>query len=260
MRYKLLLSYNGSSLNGWQVQRNAPSVQGCIQKALSTLLGGDISVTGAGRTDTAVHATRYTAHVDTDSALAADAETLIYKLNAILPACIVIHEWTPADPDFHARFKACRREYRYFLHRRKDPFIEDRSFRYPFPLDMGKMNAAAALLAGKRDCRCFEKSGGSVTNPACDFFEARWETYVPDHVRLLGFPAREGDYLMFTVVADRFLRNMVRAVVGTLLEVGRGRMDLEGFRRVLESGDRKAAGESVPGKALFLCRVEYPEE
>ena len=260
MRYKIFLSYNGSAFKGWQIQNNAPSVQGYIQKALSTLLKGEYTITGAGRTDTDVHATRYVAHLETDSPIDCDMKSLIYKLNSILPKEIVIHDFARTNDDFHARFAANRREYRYFLHRKKDPFMNDRSYLYTFPLDINKMNEAAALLAGTRDCSCFEKSGGNSSGPVCTIYEAKWECYTPDHVRLLGYPGGEGDYLVFTVSANRFLRNMVRAIVGTLLDVGKGKKSLEDFKKILESGDRCAAGESVPGKALFLCDVNYPEE
>ncbi len=256
MRYKIILSYDGSSFCGWQVQNCAPTVQECLQNALATLLKETVSVTGAGRTDSGVNAVNYTAHFDS-SARDLDARALRCKLNAILPAGIMVHEVLPAPPEFHSRFDARQREYKYFIHRRKDPFVNEYSLLYTFGLDVGKMNEAAEMLVGRRDFSCFEKTGSNSKTSVCEVTHARWEEYSPTHVALMGYPAEEGDYLVFTIRADRFLRNMVRAVVGSLLDVGRGRRDLEWFAGLLESGTRSDAGESVPGKALFLTGVEY---
>ncbi len=258
MRYRITLSYDGAPFSGWQIQPNAPSVQACLQQALSTLLREEIAVTGAGRTDAEVNGICYCAHFDS---VATGLETagFIYKLNAILPHSVVIHEVRAAAPDFHARFDASRRSYRYFLHRVKDPFAERFSWQCGFPLDLGAMNEAASLLPGTRDFSCFEKTGGSNKTSICTIWEAVWTPYTPDHVRMMGFPAREGDYLVFHIEADRFLRNMVRAIVGTLIDIGRGRHDPGWMSTLLESGDRCSAGESVPGHALFLDNVIYPE-
>ena len=256
MRYRIVLSYDGSAFCGWQIQNDAPSVQGCLQKALGTLLGGEVSVTGAGRTDTGVHAVRYVAHFDSDSANPG-AEGFCYKLNAILPRSIAIHEVAPAPDDFHARFSATERTYRYFLHRKKDPFMEGRSYRCGYPLDVDAMNRAARLILGTHDFSCFEKTGGNNRTSICTVTHARWETYTPDHVRMMCFDAPEGSYLVFRISADRFLRNMVRAVTGTLIDIGRGRRPVEWMDAVLASRDRCAAGESVPGHALFLTEVRY---
>ena len=256
MRYRIVLSYDGSAFCGWQIQNDAPSVQGCLQKALGTLLGGEVSVTGAGRTDTGVHAVRYVAHFDSDSANPG-AEGFCYKLNAILPRSIAIHEVAPAPDDFHARFSATERTYRYFLHRKKDPFMEGRSYRCGYPLDVDAMNRAARLILGTHDFSCFEKTGGGNKTSICTVTRAGWESYRPAHAALLGYPAADGDYLVFTISADRFLRNMVRAVVGTLIEIGRGRHEPEWMLEVLQSGSRGRAGESVPPQGLFLCRVDY---
>lgn len=257
MRYKVTLSYDGSPFCGWQIQRGAPSVQECLQNALSTLLREEITVTGAGRTDSGVHAVGYVGHFDTAGNSPVDAGTLGYKLNAILPPQIKVHEVTEADPAFHARFDATLRTYRYFLHRCKDPFAQQYSWQCGFPLDVAKMNEAAAFLPGRRDFSCFEKTGGSNKTSICLLKKARWETYVPDHVRLLGYPAAEDDYLVFTVSADRFLRNMVRAIVGTLIDVGRGRKEPVYVQELLQRGSRGDAGESVPAHALFLCGIRY---
>ena len=256
MRYKITLSYDGAAFSGWQVQPNAPSVQECLQKARGTLLREKIAVTGAGRTDAGVHAIGYVAHFDSAQA-GLETGDFGYKLNAILPRSVVIHEVAAAAPDFHARFDARLRSYRYYIHRTKDPFAERFSWQCGYPLDLEAMNRAAAYLLGQHDFSCFEKTGGANKTSVCTIRTARWETYTPDHVASMGFPAREGDYLVFHVEADRFLRNMVRAIVGTLIEVGRGRREPGWMNELLSSGDRCAAGESVPGHALFLDQVRY---
>ncbi len=260
MRYKLFLSYNGATTNGWQIQNNNPSIQGYLQNALAMLLKESLTITGAGRTDTGVHASQYYAHIDIGSPINVDIKKLIYKLNAILPKEIVIHDLIKCDNPFHARFDADKRQYRYFIHRKKDPFMNEKSYLYTFPLDIEEMKKATALLPGTRDCSCFEKSGGNSSSSICTIYEARWEHYTPDHVKLLGYPGGEEDYLVFTISANRFLRNMVRAIVGTLLEVGKGKKSLEEFQTILEKGNRSDAGESVPGKALFLCGIHYAEK
>ena len=260
MRYKVLLSYDGSSFCGWQRQDNAPSVQECLENALSTLLAEKISVTGAGRTDAGVHAIRYAAHFDSFSGRL-DAAALGYKLNAILPPSVVVHEVTPAADGFHARFDALSRTYMYFIHKGKDPFADRYSWRCDWPLDTEAMNEAAAVLLGTHDFSCFEKTGGGNKTSVCTVSEAFWRPYQPQEVSQLGFiPAAgmTGEYLVFRITADRFLRNMVRAVVGTLVEVGRGRRSPSSMQALLDSGDRCAAGDSVPGNALFLVNVEYP--
>ena len=255
MRYLIRLSYDGTAFCGWQIQNQAPSVQESLQTALAVLLKRDVAVTGAGRTDTGVHAVGYAAHFDADDLGGIEPDQLGYKLNAILPRGITVHSIVPASPDFHARFDAVRREYTYFVHRGKDPFIAAWSLREDRPLDVDAMNRAAALLLGTHDFSCFEKTGGNNKTSVCTVFEARWTPYEPTHAALLGFPA-EG-YLYFRVAADRFLRNMVRAIVGTLLEIGRGKQAPEWMQDVLASRDRGVAGESVPGHALFLNKVDY---
>ena len=217
MRYKIILSYDGSDFCGWQTQNGVRTIQECLQDALSTLLRERITVTGAGRTDSKVNAISYAAHFEA------------------------------SVPDLDT----------YFIHRKKDPFMGDYSCLYTFPLDVEKMNRAAALLLGKHDFSCFEKVGSDNKTSICTVSLATWSTYVPDHVRMMGYPAEEGDYLVFTIRADRFLRNMVRAVVGSLLEIGRGRREEDWMATLVEGGSRSDAGESVPGHALFLTKVEY---
>ncbi len=259
MRYRIILSYDGSAFCGWQMQHDAKTVQECLQNALSTLLKEDITVIGAGRTDSKVNAVNYVAHFEV-SRPDIDAAALGYKINAILPVGIKVHGILEAGAGFHARFDAVQREYKYFIHRRKDPFINEYSCLYTFPIDVDRMNRAAGALLGRHDFSCFEKVGSDNKTSVCTVTEARWEAYSPTHVSVMGYPAEEGDYLVFTIRADRFLRNMVRAVVGSLLEVGRGKRDEAWIAGLIQHGTRSDAGESVPGHALFLTKVEYPEE
>jgi len=257
MRYKIRLSYDGSAFCGWQIQTTDKTVQGELEKALKMLSGTHVQVTGAGRTDTDVNAINYIAHFDISDEVRIDAEHFCYKLNAILPKELVIHEISSSSEDFHARFDARSREYHYLIHFRKDPFSEKFSYRMRYPLDMDKMNEAAAHLLGEHDFSCFEKTGGNNTTSICTITHARWETYRPTHVELLGFPYQEGDYIVFRIRANRFLRNMVRAIVGSLIEVGRNKRDPEWISDLIANGTRSDAGSSVPGKALFFTGAVY---
>ena len=194
MRYSITLSYAGAGFCGWQRQPSDPSVQECLENALGKLLGGPVEVIGAGRTDTGVNAIGYVACFDGPEGLA--AEDFRYKLNAILPRSIVVSNVAPAAPDFHARFDARRREYTYFLHRMKDPFMDAYSLQCGYPeLDFDAMNAAAAMLVGTHDFSCFEKVGADNKTSVCTVFEAFWQPYVPSHVQVMGavaetFPAQ----------------------------------------------------------------------
>ncbi len=243
MRFKIILSYNGAPFNGWQIQPHAPSVQETLNQALSTLLGESINVTGAGRTDTGVNAIGYVAHFDYSGTV--ETNTLIYKLNAILPESIAVTSLQEAEDDFHARYSATRREYTYHIHRVKDPFAQAFSYQYGYPgLNFEEMNRACAFLTGTKDFSCFEKTGADNKTSICTVFEAYWQ--------------KDDEYhWSFHIAADRFLRNMVRAIVGTLLEVGRGKRSAESIAELIAEGSRCKAGESVPGHALFLSKVEY---
>ena len=256
MRYKIRLSYDGSAFCGWQIQNNARTVQGEIEKAASTLLGVAVQVTGAGRTDTGVNAINYIAHIELPDEVSVEAAHLCYKLNAMLPREVTIHEVSVAEDEFHARFDATSREYHYFIHFCKDPFCEKYSYRMRYPLDIEKMNEAAALLLGEHDFSCFEKVGGNNATSICNITEAGWSAYRPSHIELMGYPYREGDYIVFKVTANRFLRNMVRAIVGSLIEVGRGKKDPSWITELIASGNRSDAGSSVPGNALFFSGAE----
>ena len=257
MRYKIRLSYDGSAFCGWQIQNNARTLQGELEKALSTLLGSTIQVTGAGRTDSDVNAIGYIAHFDVPDKVSVEAAHLCYKLNAMLPRQMAVHEVSVASEDFHARFDARMREYHYFIHFRKDPFCEKYSYRMRYPLDIDKMNEAAGHLLGEHDFSCFEKVGGNNATSICTVTEAVWNTYRPMHADMMGFPCEEGDYIVFRIRANRFLRNMVRAVVGSLIEVGRGKKEPSWIAQLIESGSRSDAGSSVPGNALFFTGAEY---
>jgi len=261
MRYSLCLSYDGSAFCGWQIQPNAPSVQASLEATLSRLLGRPVAVTGAGRTDTAVNAVNYIAHFDTDSPLPFGQSDLCYKLNAMLPRSVVVHSVTPAAEDFHARFSARRREYTYFIHRQKDPFVAPWSWQCGYPdLDFEAMNRACQYLLGTHDFSCFEKTGGDNKTSICTVFDAFWAPYTPSHIQLMDSchsERSEESYWYFRIAADRFLRNMVRATVGSLIEIGRGKQRPEWIAELIEGGKRSDAGESVPGNALFLNKVEY---
>ena len=272
MRYILSLSYDGSAFCGWQIQPSSPSVQQCLEEALAKLCGGPVAVTGAGRTDTGVHAADYVCHFDLTGPLPFEASDFCYKLNAILPRSVVVHAVLPTTDDFHARFSATQRSYTYFIHRKKDPFVAAYSWQCGFPgLDFDAMNEACQYLLGRHDFSCFEKVGGANKTSLCTITEAFWKPYTPTYVQLMRWPVdaghdeeerhsrrdRESPYWYFRVSADRFLRNMVRAIVGTLIEVGRGKHDPTWVKELIESGTRGDAGESVPGHALFLSKVKY---
>lgn len=242
-RYFIELAYNGSSYHGWQIQPGAPTVQEELNRALSVLLREDIYVIGAGRTDTGVHASFYVAHFDTQKENI-EPEQLAYKLNRITGKGIAISKIYPVPLSMHARFSAQSRTYRYFIDKYKNPFTcEYASKVYPLP-DISRMNEACRVLLEYSDFTAFSKLHTDVKNNICHLFEAYWED--------------SGQQLIFTIKANRFLRNMVRAIVGTLIEVGQGKLDIAGFRKIIESRNRCNAGTSVPGKGLFLCRVEYP--
>ncbi len=243
MRYFIYLSYDGARYHGWQTQPNGSSVQEVLGKALSTLLHESIEVTGAGRTDAGVNASLMVAHFDTEHT--ADQQ-LAYRLNKFLPQDIAIHKIVPVKPEAHARFSATSRTYHYYVITAKTPF-EPYAYRFPQPLDFDKMNEAAKALFDYIDFTSFSKLHTDVKTNNCRIMAAQWEQVSPIKWQ-------------FTITADRFLRNMVRAIVGTLLDVGRGVLTLEQFREIIEKKDRCSAGMSVPGNALFLADITYPED
>lgn len=242
MRYFVTLSYDGTRYHGWQIQPNGITVQGELQHALSLLLRQEIQLTGAGRTDTGVHARMMVAHFDI--ADSCDEAQLIYKLNKLLPCDIAVQKIEAVNDSMHARFSATSRTYRYFIHTDKSPFERHYSCELHYPLQFPLMNQAANLLLDYEDFGAFCKSHADVKTTLCHITTAQWIQTSPST-------------WYFEITANRFLRNMVRAVVGTLIEVGRGRMSLDEFRRVIEGKKRSDAGESMPGNALFLERIEY---
>lgn len=243
MRYFIYLSYDGTAYHGWQVQPNAVSVQQRMNEALSTLLRGKNSdVTGAGRTDAGVHAHMMVAHFDIEDEV--DCVWLTEKLNRILPYDIVVNKVVRVKPDAHARFDAKARTYHYWVYTRKNPFKRHYATRISYSLDFNCMNEAASYLLSVKDFTSFSKLHTDVKTNICRVTKAEW-TRVDD------------DLWQFEITADRFLRNMVRAVVGTLVEVGRGRMSIDDFKRVVAQKDRCAAGDSMPGNALSLVDIAY---
>ncbi len=241
-RYFIYFSYDGANYHGWQIQPNGISVQEKLQTSLSLLLRTPLEVVGAGRTDAGVHARMMVAHFDCDASL--DCGKLAYKLNKILPADISVEKVVPVESDMHARFSAKWRTYHYYIHTCKDPFVRNYSCELHYPLDFQAMNAAAACLLKQDDFASFCKAGADVKTTLCEVTAACWHQTSPHH-------------WYFEITANRFLRNMVRAVVGTLIEVGRGRMTLQEFEQVIADKRRTSAGESMPGHALFLEQIDY---
>jgi tRNA pseudouridine synthase A len=243
MRYFIEFSYNGKNYHGWQLQPKAITVQGVLQNALTTILREEISVIGAGRTDSGVHALQMFAHFDTERELSDD---LVRKLNAFLPYDIAVHSIRAVKTDAHARFDALKRTYQYHISIEKSPFRYDYSIPLTLPLNVDVMNEAAQILFDYTDFQCFSKTHTDVKTFNCKIYEAHW--------------AIVGSELVFTITADRFLRNMVRAIVGTLINVGLQKLSLTGFEDIIISKSRSKAGASVPACGLFLTQVTYPEE
>ena len=242
MRYFVTFSYDGTRYHGWQIQPNGLSVQEELQRALSLLLRSEISVTGAGRTDTGVHARMMVTHFDHDAPL--DGRQLAYKLNRLLPRDIAVSRVEQVADDMHARFSARARTYCYYVHTVKSPFLRHYSCELHYQLDFPLMNEAARLLTTYDDFGAFCKSHADVKTTLCQVTHAQWVQLSPTEWR-------------FEITANRFLRNMVRAVVGTLIDVGRHRLTLDAFQQVIEGRRRTEAGESMPGNALFLERIDY---
>jgi tRNA pseudouridine38-40 synthase len=242
MRYFLDLAYDGSPYHGWQVQPNAPSVQEEVNIALSILLKQKTECVGSGRTDTGVHAFQQFAHFDANKRL--DTAHFMYQLNGILPQAIAIHHIRAVRPNAHARFDAVDRSYRYFIHTRKEPFASGRSYFFSETLDLKAIEEALQIIRQWHDFEAFSRVKTDVSNFECTIFEACWKEENYGHV--------------FYVRANRFLRGMVRAMVGTLLDVGTGKTSLDEFGLILAKRDRKKAGRSVPPEGLFLNSVSYP--
>jgi tRNA pseudouridine38-40 synthase len=241
LRYFIKLAYNGTQYHGWQYQPNAASVQETMNKAFSTILNSEISLMGAGRTDTGVHAKEMYAHFDFDAPF--DIPNLIHKLNSFLPKDIVVYDIFPVADEAHTRFDATKRTYEYHINTFKDAFLQEQSWYFHQKLDLVLMNQAAKSLLKHTDFQCFSKVNTDVNTFDCTIFEAYWK--------------QENDRLVFTISANRFLRNMVRSIVGTLINIGLHKITLDDFETIIKSKNRDKAGFSVPAHGLYLTKIEY---
>lgn len=244
MRYFMELQYEGGAYFGWQRQKGQVSIQQTLEQALTTLLREEIELTGAGRTDTGVSACYYVAHFDTHEPLT-DPDQVVYKLNRILPRDIAVQTLSEVSDEAHARFSAVEREYRYYIEQRKNPFTVGQTWQYAVQLDVEKMNRAAEVLLEVEDFTTFAKLNSNNKTNICRVQVARWEVEADGTLR-------------FTIRADRFLRNMVRAIVGTLVDVGRGRYTVEEFREIVLSRDLSRSSGGAPAEGLYLSDVRYP--
>jgi len=243
MRYFIQIAYNGKDFHGWQVQPNANTVQAEMNKALTTYFNqGKIHCVGCGRTDTGVHATDFFLHFDIEQPI--NEKESAYRLNRILPFTIAVKKIIKVSDTAHSRFDALSRTYEYHLHTSKNPFLLDGSLFYPYPLDLDKMNRACQILFKHSDFTSFSKVHSDAKTNICTIMAAHWK--------------QKDDKIIFTIQADRFLRNMVRAIVGTMLKIGQGKISIEDFEQIILQKDRGKAGKSVDGKALYLTKVEYP--
>lgn len=238
-RYFIEVAYKGGAYSGFQIQQNANSVQAEIEKALQVFYRVPFSLTGSSRTDAGVHALQNFFHFDSEQGV----QDASYQLNAILPDDIVVKRITEVEATAHCRFDAIAREYRYYLYHAKDPFIQDRAYYYPYTLDMDRMNEAARVVREYNDFSSFSKRNTQVKSFLCSIAASEWE--------------RTDGQLVYTVRANRFLRGMVKGLVGTMLQVGRGKLSLAGFKTVIESKDSSLADFSVPSHGLFLVSVQF---
>ena len=245
-RYFIFISYKGTSYHGWQIQPNSVTVQKILDEALSTVLGERISTIGAGRTDTGVHALVFCAHFESNSTDLAITKKLIYRLNSYLPKDISVNSIRKVMPDANARFSAISRTYIYYISKNKDPFFDSSSWYLHGDININRMNEACRILFNHSDFTSFSKLHSDTKTNLCKIFEASW--------------IEEGNRMVFTIKADRFLRNMVRAIVGTMVEVGTGKLSLNEFEDIILAKDRCRAGKSAPAKGLFLADIEYPDE
>ncbi|MFI3314792.1 MAG: tRNA pseudouridine(38-40) synthase TruA [Rikenellaceae bacterium] len=241
-RYFLELAYSGANYNGWQIQPNAPSVQQTIECSLSKLLSESVKIVGCGRTDTGVNASYYVAHFDTELPNKVEKIGFLYHLNAILPKDIAIKSVKEVSLDMHARFSALEREYQYYICTEKNPFTTH-MYQYSVPLDVEKMNHAASLLLDNDDFSSFAKLHSDNSTNICSVKKACW--------------SRDKSQLTFTISANRFLRNMVRAITGTLIDVGKGKLTVDDFASIIEAKDNTKASSSAPAQGLFLTNVKY---
>jgi tRNA pseudouridine38-40 synthase len=242
MKYFFSISYNGTAYHGWQKQKNAVSVQGVLEDRLSVILRKNLEIIGSGRTDTGVHAREQVFHVEIPGTII--PEQIRIRLNAFLPSDISVQAIYPVINEAHARFDATERSYEYLLIHEKDPFLHDFTYRFSENLSLAEMNKACHLLLGKQDFQCFSRVKTDVNNFICTVTKAEW--------------GKDGNALKFQISANRFLRGMVRAIVGTLLDIGQDRRKTEDIPLIIESRDRRMAGRAVPAKGLYLTKVSYP--
>lgn len=243
MRYFIELSYNGSAYHGWQLQPNVLTVQEVLERALSNIIGNKIEITGAGRTDTGVHAEQMFAHFDTDLAL---DDHLVYKLNSFLPKDIAVHNILKVIPEAHARFDAISRTYKYRISLIKNVFTFNNAYYLKQKLDIKKMQEASKILFQYNDFQCFSKSNTDVKTYHCNIMQCDWEKIQNE--------------LILTIKADRFLRNMVRAIVGTMINIGLGKISIDDLHSIIKSRSRSEAGYSVPAHGLYLVEIIYPND
>ncbi|MEF8844615.1 MAG: tRNA pseudouridine(38-40) synthase TruA [Bacteroidales bacterium] len=246
VRYFIRLAFKGTNYHGWQIQANAATIQETINKALSTILREEIHVVGAGRTDTGVHASCFYAHFDVRANIIYERENIIFRLNRFLPDDIAIYDLFPVKEKAHARYDAISRTYQYQITAIKDPFRRESAYYCFWKLNVEKMNQACHFLFDYKDFTSFSKSQTQVKTNFCEIYQAEW--------------TKEKHLLIFTVKANRFLRNMVRAIVGTMLEIGQEKIEPEQIKEIIESKDRSNAGYSVPPNGLFLTNIEYPDD
>ncbi len=242
MKYFFEISYHGKNYAGWQNQLNAVGIQSVIENALSQIFRTEIKIIGSGRTDTGVHCEQQFFHCEIEKPF--ERQSLIQKLNSFLPRDIVVKAIRKVRADANARFDALDRTYHYRITRKKNPFLEGLAWHFFKPVDLQTMNKAAALLVGEHDFECFSKVHTDVNHFLCEIKKAEWR--------------EEGQMLVFTITANRFLRGMVRSIVGTLLDVGTGKTSLKEFQNIIQSRDRKKAGANVPPQGLYLTKVKYP--
>lgn len=245
-RYFIFISYKGTSYHGWQIQPNSVTVQKILDEALRTVLSEGIATIGAGRTDTGVHALVFCAHFESISPDLDTTRNLVYKLNSYLPKDISVNSLRKVIPDANARFSAISRTYRYYISRNKDPFFDSSSWYLRSDISIDRMNEAGRILFNYSDFTSFSKLHSDTKTNLCKIYEASWK--------------EEGTRLVFTIKADRFLRNMVRAIVGTMIEVGSGKISSNEFEEIILAKNRCRAGKSAPAKGLFLANIEYPDE
>ncbi len=242
MKFFFEIAYNGKNYAGWQNQANAIGIQSVIENALSQMFRTEVKIVGSGRTDTGVHCEQQFFHCELEKEV--DSQSLIQKMNSFLPRDIVVKDIRKVKPDANARFDALERTYHYRITRKKNPFLEGLAWHFFKPVDLPTMNKAASLLLGEHDFECFSKVNTDVNHFLCNIRKAEWR--------------EEGQMLEFTISANRFLRGMVRSIVGTLLDVGTGKTSLKEFQAIINSRDRKKAGANVPPQGLYLTRVKYP--